>query len=65
MYIATKSTRTEAVRLADRRRSSKKGGKGTNITKTRATAIKGIIQSRELALFAGAELGGAGFIINT
>jgi hypothetical protein len=63
MYMATNNTRTEAVRLADRRRSSKKGGKGTNITNTSATAIKGIIQSRELDCLAGAGLGGAGFMI--
>jgi hypothetical protein len=65
MYIATNNTRTEAVRLADNRRSRAKVGKGTNITNTRATAIKGTTQSRELPLLAGAGLGSAGFIVNT
>ena len=40
-------------------RICRKGGKGTSITNTRATAIKGIIQSSELALLMGAGLGGA------
>src|ERR1039458_9936936 len=65
MYIATSSTRTEAVRLADNRMSRAKVGNGTNITNTRATAIKGTTQSRfmPLLLIAGAGLGGAGFIV--
>ena len=66
MYIATNSTRTEAVRLADRRMSKANVGKGTNITNTRATAINGTTQSRVMPLDSEAGLGGrAGFIVNT
>jgi hypothetical protein len=37
---------------------------GTNITNTRATATKGMIQSSDLPLLAGSGFGGAGFLVN-